>query len=308
MDHPYSAQAEPTARRRWLIRQTCALITWTTRRAAGLSGVSALAAAAAQPAAPALLLAREAGPQVRIEHYLVSEKLDGVRAYWDGMHLRFRSGALLAAPDWFVAALPPGQALDGELWLARGQFDVLSGLLRQTQGRDDPLWRAVSYHLFELPGAPGSFERRVQMLQALVAERRAAHLRVSTQRRLADQTALRRWLDEVVAGGGEGLMLHRADAPYVTGRSEVLLKLKPLADAEAVVIAHLPGKGRHAGRLGALQVRRDDGRVFALGSGLSDAQRELPPPVGSTVVYRYRGLTPTGLPRFATFWRVQELP
>jgi DNA ligase-1 len=296
-------------RRHWLALHGAALMGTLARgMCAGLgAAASSLSARAGGDAAPALLLARVAGPQVDVSQHLVSEKLDGVRAWWDGERLRFRSGAPLAAPHWFTAPLPR-RALDGELWLARGRFDALSGLLRQEHGLDDPLWRSLSYQLFELPDAPGSFAQRVQALQALVTAADLPHLRLNEQRRLTDPAELQRWLAEVVAAGGEGLMLHRAGAPYVTGRSEVLLKLKPQADAEAVVLAHLPGKGRHAGRLGALQVRSEDGRVFALGSGLSDALRDAPPPLGSTVVYRYRGLTPRGQPRFATFWRVLDLP
>jgi DNA ligase 1 len=110
----------------------------------------------------------------------------------------------------------------------------------------------------------------------------------------------------VVAAGGDGLVLHRADAPYVTGRSELLLKLKPVQDADAVVIGHLPGQGKYSGRTGALKVRDAQGREFLIGSGLSDAQRASPPALGSTVSYRWRGLTRSGLPRFATLWRVRE--
>jgi DNA ligase-1 len=108
-----------------------------------------------------------------------------------------------------------------------------------------------------------------------------------------------------VRDGGEGLMLHRADAPYITGRSDVLMKFKLWHDAEATVIAHLPGKGRHAGRLGALRVRAPDGREFSLGTGFSDAQRRDPPALGTVVSYRYRELTAKGMPRFASFWRVR---
>ncbi|MGJ4749160.1 hypothetical protein ACQV5M_22540, partial [Leptospira sp. SA-E8] len=76
-------------------------------------------------------------------------------------------------------------------------------------------------------------------------------------------------------------------------------------DAEARVLAHLPGQGRHQGRLGALLVQASDGRRFQLGSGLSDALRAAPPPVGTWITYRYRGLTAKGLPRFASFLRVR---
>ena len=51
-----------------------------------------------------------------------------------------------------------------------------------------------------------------------------------------------------------------------------------------------------------------DGRRFRLGSGLTDAQRANPPPIGSLVTYRYNGLTSKGLPRFARFQRLRLDP
>lgn len=300
-----------TDRRRWLALNLGQWLHLTTRPLApvisllsGLATGTASATAADSP--PALLLAKVAGPHLDPTRYLVSEKLDGVRAYWTGERLLFRSGAAIRAPAWFTERLPR-HPLDGELWLARGRFDAVSGLLRQEQSADDPLWRSVSYKLFELPGASGGFSRRVGLLNQVTTDPALRHVQVTEQRRLSDPAELQRWLAEVIAAGGEGLMLHETDAPYVTGRSEVLLKLKPQLDAEAVVVAHLPGKGRHAGRLGALQVKSEDGHLFAIGSGLSDDMRDHPPAIGSIVVYRYRGVTPQGVPRFATFWRLAEL-
>jgi DNA ligase-1 len=132
-------------------------------------------------------------------------------------------------------------------------------------------------------------------------------LQAVEQQRLADRAGLQRRLQEVVRGGGEGLVLHRADALWQAGRSEALLKLKPLDDAEARVTAHLPGRGKHAGRLGALRVRTDDGVEFLIGTGFSDAQREHPPAVGTMVTYTHRGSTAGGVPRFASFLRVRDL-
>jgi len=103
-------------------------------------------------------------------------------------------------------------------------------------------------------------------------------------------------------------MLHRADASYLTGRSDVLLKLKPWEDTEARVVAYMPGKGRHTGRLGALLVEQPDGRRFRIGTGFSDAQREAPPAIGATITYRFRALTASGLPRFPSFLRVRDDP
>ena len=115
-------------------------------------------------------------------------------------------------------------------------------------------------------------------------------------------------LDEVLAGGGEGLMLHRADALWQPGRSEALRKLTPWLDAEARVVGYLPGKGRLQGRVGALRVETADGRRFRIGSGLSDALRANPPALGALVTYRYRELTPAGLPRFPRYLRERTLP
>jgi DNA ligase-1 len=268
----------------------------------------AMAAASllANPAEAALplLLAHEAAPGVDPAGWLVSEKLDGVRAAWDGQRLRFRSGRQVRAPAWFVSRLPR-TPLDGELWLGRGRFDELSGLVRR-DAPDDTAWRAVRYMVFELPGAPGTFAERAAQLERLAAAAAVPSLQAVAQQAIADRGALIQLLDTVVAQGGEGLMLHRADAPYVTGRNPALLKLKRLHDAEAVVLAHLPGHGRHAGRLGALRVRSDDGVVFDLGTGLSDADREDPPPLGSRVTFAYRGRTPQGVPRFASFLRIRR--
>lgn len=255
---------------------------------------------------PAVLLANNFDAHADPTQYWVSEKLDGVRAVWDGTALRFRSGAPIAAPAWFVAGLP-AQPLDGELWMGRDSFDRLSGAVRRLQPDDDE-WRAMRYMVFELPGASGDFTARLEAMRAVVSAAAVPWLMAVEQRRVASRAALQAHLDEVVRGGGEGLMLHRADAPWLYGRDDALLKLKPWFDAEARVVAHVGGHGKYQGMLGALVVETPDGQRFRLGTGLTDAQRLDPPPVGATVTYRYRGHTSTGLPRFASFMRVRDLP
>jgi DNA ligase-1 len=161
--------------------------------------------------------------------------------------------------------------------------------------------------VFELPKAPGTFRERAQNLRSLVANVGVPWLQAVEQFELGNRKALTRKLDEIVKLGGEGLMLHRADAVYTTGRSDVLLKMKLWRDAEVTVIGHQPGKGKYAGMLGASRVRTTDGIEFMIGTGLSDADRRNPPPIGSIITFRYRELTSRGLPRFASFHRMQEL-
>ena len=270
----------------------------------------------AMPASPALAGAMRAadlalpsvyGPHIDPAQCLVSEKYDGVRAFWDGSVLRHRSGRPVSVPRWFVAALP-SEPLDGELWLGRGRFDRLSAIVRKGVPVDAE-WRQLQYMVFELPGGAGTFGARVARIQAIAAIARnagTAQLHAAPQRTVDDGAALQRLLHEVVDGGGEGLVLHVASASYVGGRTDMLAKLKPYLDAEAVVVGRRPGHGKYADQLGALQVRTPDGRTFFLGSGLDDALRRGPPPLGTVVSYRYRDVTPAGTPRFASFLRVHE--
>jgi DNA ligase-1 len=266
-------------------------------------GLAAWQGAPALAAMPGIPLALDAPDNLQPAGYLVSEKYDGVRALWDGRQLRFRSGLPVPTPASFLRRLPP-VPLDGELWLGRGQFEALSGLVRRLDAADSD-WRDIRYMVFDMPWAEGGFARRHALLQALLLRQGDAGLEAVAQATVPDRAALLQRLDAVVRAGGEGLVLRRADAPYAAGRSAAMLKLKPLQDAEAVVLAHLPGRGRHAGRLGALQVRTDSGHVFAIGTGFSDAERDAPPAPGQRITFHHRGLTEAGVPRFASFLRVR---
>jgi DNA ligase 1 len=258
----------------------------------------------AKQSAPDILLAQVYASGLDVKQYLVSEKYDGVRAVWDGKQLISRQGNVIHAPAWFVQDFP-NTPLDGELWLARGQFDALSGAVR----KDNPIdaeWKQISYLIFELPNAVGDFEARAKQIVNIVTEAKLPHLKAVKQFRVKDEAELKKELQKVVKNGGEGLMLHRADAPYITGRSDALLKLKLLLDAEAKVVGYTKGRGQYAGKVGALIVETPAGIRFKLGTGLSDAQRGQPPKIGSLVTYTYRDITKTGKPKFASFLRERK--
>jgi DNA ligase-1 len=257
----------------------------------------------AEGAGPLPELATVYRGQVDPARCLVSEKYDGVRALWDGSVLRHRSGRIVAAPRSFLQALPR-EPLDGELWLGRGRFEPLSALVRRALPNDAD-WSPVRYMVFDQPLAGDAFEARLARLAA-VLPRRGTSAELAPQWRVVDAAALERALARVVSGGGEGLMLHLASARHVAGRSDALLKLKPALDAEARVVGHQRGSGKYADRIGAIEVESAEGRRFFIGSGLSDADRRAPPPIGSQVTYRYRDRTSNGLPRFATFVRRHE--
>ena len=260
--------------------------------------------------APALQLAKTykavtAQKELNLSEYWISEKLDGVRAYWDGQSLRSRGGNLINAPEWFVAGLPKDVVMDGELWIARGKFELVSGTVRKKQP-DDAAWRLVSYCVFDLPKHGGIFDQRVVEMRRVIKVQNTAWLKAVEQFRVKDLNQLQQRLDQVVEAGAEGLMLHKGSATYQARRTNDLVKFKPLNDAEAVVVFHIEGKGKYQGMLGALVVEIPDGKRFKLGSGFSDAERKSPPAVGSTVTYQYNGITVNGIPRFARYLRVRE--
>ena len=275
-------------------------------------GVGAMQLAMAQtPAsnAPALMLAKVYHPGIDLSDYWVSEKYDGLRGYWDGHQLLTRGGERVQAPDWFTAGWPT-IPLDGELWAGRGQFAKALSTVRQ-QVPNDAAWRGIRFMVFDMPAHSGPFTERMVALNAAVLLIGQPWVVAVTQMRATSHAALQAHMHRTVKGGGEGLMLHRGASVYTAVRNDDLLKVKPHEDAEARVLGHQPGKGKNTGMLGALLVESvasgnaaAPGVRFKIGTGLSDAQRRDPPPIGSVVTYRYRGWTDDGVPRFASFVRV----
>jgi DNA ligase-1 len=241
---------------------------------------------------------------VDIQRYWVSEKLDGVRAYWNGSVFLSRGGNRYTAPEWFTIGFPL-EPLDGELWMGRGRFQQLVGAVR-TQQPVDEAWRQIRFMVFDLPAEELDFSQRLVRLEELLADIDSPYIQLVRQYRITDHQALMQQLEQTVASGGEGLMLHHEDALYLAGRSDDSLKVKPYLDAEARVLEHLPGKGKFSGLLGSLLVESMNGKRFRIGSGLSDNERRHPPPVGAIVTYKYHGYTADGIPRFPSYLRIRS--
>ncbi|GJL63491.1 MAG: ATP-dependent DNA ligase [Nitrospirales bacterium] len=252
---------------------------------------------------PTLMLAEVYEQGIDVRQYWVSEKLDGVRARWDGHQLVSRGGNLFVAPAWFVADFP-SQVLDGELWLGRGRYEETSSIVRKKNPHEG--WRNLRLMVFDLPEHGGTFDQRVLAMRRVVAQSHSPYLAMIEQQTIKSDEALQQWLTEVVEHGGEGLMLHRKTARYVRGRTHDVLKLKPFMDAEATVIGYRPGKGQFAGQVGSFKVRTDEGVEFYVGSGLTNEQRSHPPPLQSRITFRYQGLTKNGVPRFPVFLRIRN--
>jgi len=246
---------------------------------------------------------------INLNHYWVSEKYDGVRAYWDGKRLISRQGNEYHAPRWFVEHFP-NIPLDGELWMGRGLFDRLSGIVRKHKPINSE-WQKVRYMIFDMPHHSGRFDQRLLALQAIT--QLPAHLVIVPQWRITSEEALFNQLSIFVKGKAEGLMLHDGRSLYSAKRSDDLLKLKPSFDMEAIVTGYEAGKGKYKGMMGAIWVEavlsNENGKLqkhsFKIGSGFSDLEREHPPAIGSEITFQYSGLTSKGTPRFARYWRMR---
>lgn len=228
----------------------------------------------------------------------MSEKLDGIRALWDGACLTTRTGQAIHAPQWFTGSLPKSCRLDGELWIGRGQFQQTVSVVRSRDAGDS--WRRIRYAAFDAPGAGGGFEDRQVALREAVAGVAFA----LPQQICRDASDLANELRKVTAAGGEGLMLRQPCSQYEAKRSGTLLKVKTFHDAEATVIGYQHGTGRNRCAVGALVARMQDGTEFRISSGLSDVLRRDPPAVGTVITFAYQQLTDAGVPRFPSFLRV----
>jgi DNA ligase-1 len=247
---------------------------------------------------PPLLLAESWDNAADLTDWWMSEKLDGVRAYWNGKQFLSRQGNLYYAPEWFTEGLPP-VPLDGELWIDRKKFQRTVSIVRRQDKND--LWNEVQFLVFDAPAASGTFEERLSFLKDALATGAMKFAKLHAHERCKNLDALRAELSRIEGLGGEGLMLRQPGSKYVAGRSSTLLKVKTFHDAEATVIGHQAGAGRHKGRLGALLVRLPDGTDFAIGTGFSDRERENPPAIGATVTFRYQELSEAGVPRFPSW-------
>lgn len=244
---------------------------------------------------PPVLLANNLEADFDPTGWLESEKLDGVRAYWNGEVFVSRQGNIYNAPEFFTAELPK-EPLDGELWMGRKQFQkTISVVKRQTPG---PEWDQINFVVFDAPKHSEGFERRIAHLETLELGHFA---KVHPHRVCGSRKEMEQHLRDIEALGGEGLMYRKPGSPYEARRSSTLLKAKPFKDAEAVVIGYEAGKKANKGKTGGLIVRMPNGKTFNVGTGLTAKDRDNPPAIGATITYRYTELTDDGIPKCGSF-------
>lgn len=247
---------------------------------------------------PELLLLKVYKDQ-NISGWVMSEKLDGVRAYWDGEHLISRGGKVINAPKWFTKEYPPF-SIDGELWSKRGDFDFVSGAIRE-KVPDDKKWHKITHNIFEVPYAKGDLFERLSKVKPY----ENSIIKVVPQMRVKNRKSLQKFLKEVEEKGAEGVVVRDPNTPYIVKRTSKALKVKSFLDTECRVLGYNEGHGKYKGMMGSLVCQMDNNITFKIGSGFSDKQRINPPKIGDIVTFKYKEFTKNKKPRFSVFLRVK---
>ena len=253
-------------------------------------------------AKPDLMLLEEWKDQ-NVSGWLMSEKMDGVRAYWDGQKLISRGGVVFAAPTWFTEGFPPF-AVGGEWWSKRGGFSKIVSVVKKQEPHEG--WKEIAFYAFDVPLESGGLVQRLVKLEYYLKLNQADYLHIAKQVTCKDNDDLQRFLSEVEQGGGEGVVVRNPDAKYVAKRDPNALKVKRFYDAECVVTALHPGEGKYKKVLGSLTCQNDEGVRFDIGSGFSDEERKNPPAIGTKITYKYKETTSNQKPRFPVYVRIKE--
>jgi DNA ligase-1 len=250
-----------------------------------------------------------------------SEKLDGVRAYWDGKEFYSRAGNRFFAPDWYKEKMPK-IPLDGELFMGRGKFQNTLSIVKKRKTEGD--WDKIKYHVFDAPESGGTIEERIQVYKNAVASanakldhskvnpktkkpiRQKKHIVAVKQKKVRNYDRFKKDLQKVLSMKGEGLMVRQPKSHYERKRSNTILKVKDFHDTEGKIVGYENGKGKYTKMVGKLILKTRSGETVKVGSGLTDEMRKNPPPIGATVTFKYMGFTDNGKYRHPTFMRMYE--
>ena len=246
---------------------------------------------------PELLLLKTYKNQ-NISGWVMSEKLDGIRAYWNGKNLISRGGHIIHAPKWFIKDYPAFE-LDGELWSKRSDFENISSIVRDKI--PSKAWSEIKYYIFEVPNAKGGLLKRLNIARSYENN----IIKIIPQLRIKNRKHLQVFLHKIDKNGGEGVVLRDPNASYINKRTNKALKLKIFRDKECKVIAHNDGHGNFKGVLGSITCQLDNNITFKIGSGFSLKERNNPPSIGTIITFKYQKMTKYNKPRFPIFLRVR---
>lgn len=232
--------------------------------------------------------------------WYMSEKLDGIRAFWDGKNLKTRTSRELFSPPEFTKNFPPFE-LDGELWTKRGDFENIQNIVMDKNPKS---WDEITYNIFEAPSKVGNFDQRLQKAKDWFSKNPNSNIKFIEHFKCTSKQDIDNFLTHILKLGGEGVMIKNPNAPYTTGRSGDILKLKKYLDDEGKIIKI--NFSKQDSKIASLTLKLEDGTEFKLGSGFDKNFHQNPPKVGDIVTFKFFGFTKNKKPRFASFLHIRK--
>lgn len=237
---------------------------------------------------------------MKINDWYMSEKLDGIRAYWDGKQLLSKNGNILHAPIWFTKNLPKFE-LDGELWTKRNDFESIQNIVLDKKPSKD--WKKITYNIFEVPNTKGNFLKRLERIKTWQKINNNQYLKIITQIQCRDKTHLDAYLNTLISKKAEGIIIKDGSLEYFKGRSRSILKVKKFFDGEAEVIGI---NYKSNDKFKSLILKMKNNIVFNLGNGFTKEEKQRHPKIGDIITFKYYSLTKYGKPKFASFLRIRK--
>jgi len=236
-----------------------------------------------------------------INGWYMSEKLDGIRAYWNGKELLSKNGNKIHAPTWFIKDFPKFE-LDGELWTKRDDFESIQNIVLDKTPSDD--WKKVTYNIFEVPNQKGDFDERLKVAIQWVKKYKNRYIRIIPQIKCKNKEHLEAYLQELINKKAEGVIIKNPHKEYFIGRNSNILKVKKFKDMEGEIIGFNYDVNK---RLKSLVLKLDNGINFNLGGGFKEKDRlNHKFKIGNIITFKYYGFTKYGKPKFASFLRVKN--
>jgi len=263
-----------------------------------LLSVSLLSSLSLLASKPDLLLLKTYKDQ-NTTNWVMSEKLDGIRAYWDGKQLLTRNGKVINAPKWFIKDYPNFE-IDGELWSKRGDFENISSIVRDKIPSEN--WSKIKHYIFEVPNAKGDLFQRLELVKPYENN----YLKILTQIKIKNKKHQNDFFKEIESKNGEGIVVRDPQSLYINKRTSKALKVKKFHDSECKIIGYTNGKGKYSGKVGAIICQLFNQIEFKIGSGMNDKFRKNPPKIGTIITFKYQNITKYGKPRFPIYLRIRE--
>lgn len=251
---------------------------------------------------PQLFLLKTYKDDFNTTGWVMSEKYDGVRAFWDGQKLISRSGKLFTPPPSFTKDFP-SFALDGEIWSKRGDFENIVSIVNTKNSKDR--WDALKFMVFELPAQDGNLFERLEVLQRYLTRHTATKIRLIRQHKILKKEDVKVYFDARIKDGAEGIVIRNPFVEYYSGRTKYAFKYKPFIDAECKVKEILKGRGKFSSVMGAVKCDFD-GQMITIGSGFDYEDRKAPPKIGTVISFKYYGLTALGNPKYPVYLRTRD--